>query len=69
MALKHAIQVLANVMRETGIGALPLIPPSPFDEEELLKECSKGVQALYEKSKKSHDSAKIVSDLLATNRQ
>jgi hypothetical protein len=58
-------------MRQTGIGALPLLPspmilgsPLPFNEEQLLKHCSEGVQALYEKSKRSEDSAKIVSDLL-----
>jgi hypothetical protein len=57
-------------MRHTGVGALPLLPsaapgtPPPFNEDQLLEECSKGVQALYEKLKTSQDSAKIVSDLL-----
>ena len=36
----------------------------PFTEEELMGEVLKGVQVLYEKSKRTHDSAKIVSDLL-----
>ena len=38
--------------------------PPPFTEEDLLGEVSKGVQLLYEKSKRTHDGAKIVSDLL-----
>jgi len=61
---------LDDFLRETGLGALPILPPGtilgslPFTEEDLLGDVSKGVQVLYEKSKKTHDSAKIVSDLL-----
>ncbi|KAF9790654.1 hypothetical protein BJ322DRAFT_1104308 [Thelephora terrestris] len=70
-ALKVAIAALDDFLRETGLGALPILPPgtifgSPmsFTEEELLGDVLKGVQVLYEKSKRTHDSAKIVSDLL-----
>jgi hypothetical protein len=38
--------------------------PLPFTEEDLLGEVSKGVQVLYEKSKRTHDGSKIVADLL-----
>jgi len=69
--LKAAIAALDDFLRETGLGALPILPPGtvlgappPFTEEDLLGEVSKGVQVLYEKSKRTHDSAKIVSDLL-----
>ena len=62
---------LDDFLRETGLGVLPILPPgtvlgSPllFTEEVLLGEDSKGVQVLYEKSKRTHDSTKIVSDLL-----
>lgn len=66
-----AIAALDDFLRETGLGALPLLPPGtglgsplPFTEEELLGDILKGVQVLYEKSERKHDSAKIVSDLL-----
>jgi hypothetical protein len=69
--LKAAIVALDDLLRETGLGALPILPPGtilgsplPFTEEDLLGEVSKGVQVLYEKSKRTHDGAKIVSDLL-----
>jgi len=72
LALKAAIAGLDDLLRETGLGALPILPsgtglgsPLPFTEEELLGEVLKGVQALYEKSERKHDSAKIVSDLLS----
>jgi len=71
LALKAAIAALDDFLRETGLGALPILPPGtvlgappPFTEEDLLGDVSKGVQVLYEKSKRTHDSAKIVSDLL-----
>jgi len=71
LALKAAIVALDDFLRETGLGALPILPPGtglgsplPFTEEDLLGEVSKGVQVIYEKSKRTHDSAKIVSDLL-----
>lgn len=71
MALKTAIAALDDFLRETGLGALPILPPGtvlgspfPFSEEDLLGELSKGVQVLYEKSKRNYDSARIVSDLL-----
>jgi len=71
LALKAAIAALDDFLRETGLGALPILPPGtglgsalPFTEEELLGDVLKGVQVLYEKSKRTHDSAKIVSDLL-----
>ena len=69
--MKAAIAALDDFLRETGLGALPILPPAtvlgappPFTEEDLLGDVSKGVQVLYEKSKRTHDSAKIVSDLL-----
>ncbi|KAF9648733.1 hypothetical protein BDM02DRAFT_3186843 [Thelephora ganbajun] len=72
LALKAAIVALDDFLRETGLGALPVLPPGtvlgsplPFTEEDLLGEVSKGVQMLYEKSKRTYDSAKIVADLLS----
>lgn len=61
-------------MRHTGVGALPLIPQQPSDsqtaplipnEQQMLSDSTRAVQALYDKLKRSQDSAAVVANLLS----
>ncbi|KAH7923749.1 hypothetical protein BV22DRAFT_1035949 [Leucogyrophana mollusca] len=72
-ALDHALRSLSDFLRQTGVGALPLSPPpdphkapsAPPTEQELLAEAGRNVQTLYEKQKRSQESAAIVANLLS----
>jgi len=61
------------MMRLTGVGALPLLPmPTGSDaasaiptEEQMMTDTTRATQVLYEKLKRSQDSAAVVANLLA----
>ncbi|EPQ51673.1 hypothetical protein GLOTRDRAFT_112444 [Gloeophyllum trabeum ATCC 11539] len=68
--LKQQIQALVTLMRQSGVGALPLLTPAMGvmpPEEQLLADATKGIQFLYEKNKRIQDSAGIVASLLGAN--
>ena len=61
------------MMRNTGVGALPLLPlenseatPVPT-EQQLLTDTTRSLQALYDKVQRSYDSASAVANLLSTD--
>ena len=63
-------------MRNTGVGALPLLPLQPNSENEatpvpteqqLLTDTTRSLQALYDKVQRSYDSASAVANLLSTD--
>jgi hypothetical protein len=67
--------MLSDLMRHTGVGALPLLPmpsesspsqPAPVlpTEEMMLTDTSRSVQVLYDRMKRSQDSAAVVANLL-----
>ncbi|KAI0367340.1 hypothetical protein BV20DRAFT_950398 [Pilatotrama ljubarskyi] len=66
-ALKQALEILVDVLRQTGVGALPLDPPSipdPRTEEQVLVEATRAVQALYERQRRMQEGASVVANLL-----
>jgi hypothetical protein len=72
VSIKQTLQVIADIMRHSGVGALPLLPtasdvafvsPSP-SEQQLMIDANQSIQALYEKLKRSQDSAAVVANLL-----
>jgi len=73
--LKQNLQMLSDLMRQTGVGALPLLPmpsdaplPQPVPvmptEEMMLADTSRSVQVLYDRMKTTQDSAAVVANLL-----
>lgn len=71
-ALKQNLQLLSDLMRSTGVGALPLLP-TPADpaktpvmptEEMMLADTERSVQNLFERMKKTQESAAVVASLL-----
>ncbi|KAK0199518.1 hypothetical protein DFS33DRAFT_1491472 [Desarmillaria ectypa] len=74
-ALKRTLEMLSDVMRHTGVGALPLLPFPPQSgapqvvptEQEMMVDVSKSVQVLYERLKRSQESAAVVANLLGAS--
>jgi len=72
--LKQNLYLVIETMRNTGVGALPLLPlqqnseavPVPT-EQQLLTDTTRSLQALYEKVQRSYDSASAVVNLLSTD--
>ena len=71
-------QVLANViekLRQSGVGALPIIPlpadpalpPVVPTEKELLESTTSSLRVLYERLQRSQESAAVVANLLMTD--
>jgi hypothetical protein len=61
-------------MRNTGVGALPLLPLQSNSEavavpteQQLLTDTTRSLQALYDKVQRSYDSASAVANLLSTD--
>lgn len=71
VALKQSIQILYDLMRQSGVGALPVIP-APSDsspavvptEEMMLADTTKSVGLSFEKMKRAQESAAVVANLL-----
>ncbi len=78
VALKHNLETLCEFLRQTGVGALPIIPsdpnnpsilqpPTSFSEEsQLIQNLTQSVQTLYEKRKKMQDNSATVAILLSS---
>ncbi|KAI0721808.1 hypothetical protein C8Q72DRAFT_743862, partial [Fomitopsis betulina] len=70
--LQHALHILVELLRHSGVGALLLLhspPPAaqaqPAEEEERqIAEMATAVQALFEKRKRLEESAGVVASLL-----
>ncbi|KAJ7479659.1 hypothetical protein FB451DRAFT_1239513, partial [Mycena latifolia] len=69
--LKQTLQMVADLMRHTGVGGLPLLPvadgtetaPLPT-EEQLITQTTRAVQVLYDQLKRGQDSAAVIANLL-----
>ena len=60
--------MLVEMLRHTGVGALPLDPPPVPDsrsEEAILEEETKVVQSLFNRSKRIQDGASVVAGFLS----
>ena len=73
--LQQALHLLAELLRHSGVGALPLSPPPPDvpslpseDEEPKIAEMTAAVQALFETRKRLEESAGMVVSLLAAEK-
>ncbi|KAG8216765.1 hypothetical protein J3R82DRAFT_7009 [Butyriboletus roseoflavus] len=72
-ALDQAIYALADVLRQSGVGAYPLPVPvdgarnaaSPPTEQQLIADTTRGVQQSYEVFKRMQESSAVVANLLA----
>ncbi|KAI9567527.1 hypothetical protein HD554DRAFT_2023708 [Boletus coccyginus] len=69
-ALDQAMHVLADMLRQSGVGAYPLPAPdarnaSAQTEQELIADTTRGVQQLYDEFKRMQESSAVVVNLLA----
>ena len=69
-ALDQAMHTLADMLRQSGVGAYPLPAPdaqnaSAQTEEELIADTTRGVQQLYDEFKRMQESSAVVVNLLA----
>ncbi|KAJ6584210.1 hypothetical protein B0H10DRAFT_2096269 [Mycena sp. CBHHK59/15] len=70
-ALKQTLQMITDMMRQSGAGGLLLIsvpdggpaPPIPT-EDQLISHTTRSVQILYDQLKRGQDSAAVVANLL-----
>ncbi|PFH45671.1 hypothetical protein AMATHDRAFT_158262 [Amanita thiersii Skay4041] len=73
--LKQSINFLLNLMRHTGVGALPLLPlPTEAvptmtvpTEEQLMEDTTRGIKVLFEKQKRSQESANVAANILGSS--
>ncbi|KAG6864910.1 hypothetical protein C0991_006439 [Blastosporella zonata] len=70
--LKQEIQELSQLMLQSGVGALPVLPIpgpgqtiSPPTEQQLLAEVNQSIGSVFEQVKRSQDSAAVVANLLS----
>ncbi|EKM74737.1 hypothetical protein AGABI1DRAFT_88230 [Agaricus bisporus var. burnettii JB137-S8] len=68
--VKQLLDVLEDLLRQTGIGALPLLEPDasgqiqPQTEAQLMDQAEKGVKYHFEQLKRAQESAAVVANLL-----
>ncbi|KAG6856807.1 hypothetical protein H0H87_000504 [Tephrocybe sp. NHM501043] len=69
--LKQEIQELSQLMLQSGVGALPVLPMpgpgetiSPPTEQQLMTQVNDSIGVLFEQVKRSQDSAAVVANLL-----
>ena len=72
--LKQNLYLVIETMRNTGVGALPILALQPNSEaapvpteQQLLTDTTRSLQALYDKVQRSYDSASAVANLLSTD--
>ncbi|KDQ55380.1 hypothetical protein JAAARDRAFT_37394 [Jaapia argillacea MUCL 33604] len=67
-SLRQTLQHLITVMCRSGVGALPLLTPDQSmsipDEEKMMADAQKAIQVLYERHKRTQESAGVVASLL-----
>ncbi|KAI0916522.1 hypothetical protein AcW1_010096 [Taiwanofungus camphoratus] len=66
-ALKQALQALEDILRQTGVGALPLQAsnsPGLPTEDQLISDTTRSIQVLYERYKCMQESSGVVASLL-----
>ncbi|KAF8345759.1 hypothetical protein F5887DRAFT_837852, partial [Amanita rubescens] len=69
--VKQAIHLLLEAMRQSGVGALPLLALVPSlqgtdaaIEEKLMEDTMNGIKVLFERQKRSQESTAVVANLL-----
>ncbi|KDQ23522.1 hypothetical protein PLEOSDRAFT_35137 [Pleurotus ostreatus PC15] len=72
--LKQSLQFLSDILRQSGVGALPLLPSSRSghhgvdvavpSEAQLIVDTTNAVTALYDRLKRKQDGSAVVAGLL-----
>lgn len=60
--------MLADILRQTGVGALPLQPHGSTEvlsEAQLMADTTKAIQSFYERFKRMQDNSSVVANLLS----
>ncbi|RXW20749.1 hypothetical protein EST38_g5119 [Candolleomyces aberdarensis] len=73
--VRLALDNLMQLLRSTGVGALPVLPSAgtqgepitPPTEAQLLVDANKSIQTLYESLKRKQESAAVVANLLGAD--
>ncbi|ETW75535.1 hypothetical protein HETIRDRAFT_330950 [Heterobasidion irregulare TC 32-1] len=68
-ALKQSLHNLSDVLRTTGVGALPLISINivhPSQEEQLVEQTTNAIKGLFNRNTRNQESAAVVASLLVT---
>ncbi|KAI0083886.1 hypothetical protein BDY19DRAFT_870482, partial [Irpex rosettiformis] len=71
LALRQALHLLVEMLRQSGVGALPILnnTQSMTTEDKLMEDVSKSIEVQYAQQKRIQDSAAIVFDLLGSVEQ
>lgn len=68
VTLKQATQALLDVLRQTGVGALPMPSTEPMadfpTEESLMANTTRALEDLYDRHKQMQESCAVASNLL-----
>jgi len=73
-ALKQALQLLVELLGQSGVGALPILDHSDFlaslpTEEKLMEDTTKSIEVQYAQQKRIQESAAVVFNLLGSAEQ
>jgi hypothetical protein len=66
-ATKHQLTALLEFLQQTGVGALPLLPPdttAPPSDAQLHADITAAIQRDFEKHRRMQESAGVVTSLL-----
>ncbi|KAI0777922.1 hypothetical protein BC629DRAFT_617136 [Irpex lacteus] len=74
IALRQSLHILVEMLRQSGVGALPMVdlsalPQSVPTEEKLLEDIPKSIEVQYAQQKRIQESAAIVFNLLGSVEQ
>lgn len=73
-ALKGALQELVELLRQSGVGALPLLNPAateglPPPEDKLMADLTQSIEHEYAKYKRMQENSAVVLNLLSSAEQ
>jgi hypothetical protein len=69
-ALKQTMRMLSDIMRHTGVGALPLLSMNTApagSTEQMIGDTTRAIQVIYDKLKRSQEGAAVVANLLTSD--
>lgn len=72
IGLRQTVDILQEMLRSSGVGALPLLYPQHPElpsEEQLLADTAKATQQLFDRLKGLQESSAIVTNLLGATEQ
>jgi hypothetical protein len=74
VALRHALHVLVDMLKQSGVGALPMLDPaaplaSVPSEEKLLADTTQAIEEQYAQQQRIQESAAVVFNLLGSVEQ